>query len=171
MAAGNTYTPIMSTTLGSDTATVTLSSIPSTYTDLRLIVSSRCTGAQNSSGMDALAYYNADQGSNYSMTQLYGNGSAAAGNRSSAISYAYFGITSNSSTNDNPTFIVDIMNYANTGVYKTAIARPDSPSQSVSLRGVLWRSTAAISSISLYPELSLSFKAGSTFTLYGIAAA
>lgn len=171
MAAGNTYTPIMSTTLGSDTATVTLSSIPNTYTDLRLIVSSRCTGGQNSSGMDALAYYNADQGANYSQTQLYGNGSAASSNRSTGLSYAYLGITSNSSVNDYPTFIVEIMNYANTGVYKTAVTRVDAANQATFLRCALWRSTAAISSISLYPELSLSFKAGSTFTLYGIRAA
>jgi hypothetical protein len=171
MAAGSTYTPITSTTLGSDTATVTLSSIPSTYTDLYLVVSSRVSGAQNSSGIDVYAYYNADQGSNYSMTQLYGNGTTAASNRSSNITYAYFGISSNNTANDWPNFTVDIMNYSNTSVNKTAIARVDAAYQSSSLRGTLWRSTAAISSITLYAELSLNFKAGSTFTLYGIAAA
>ena len=171
MAAGSTYTPIASQTLGSDTATVTFSSIPSTYTDLRIVVSSRCTGAQNSSGMDALAYYNSDQGTNYSQTQMYGNGSTATSNRSTNITYSYVGITSNASANDWPMFTFDIMNYANTTTYKTTLARVNSASASTSARVTLWRSTAAISSITLYPELSLSFKTGSQFTLYGITAA
>lgn len=171
MAAGSTYTPIASQTLGSDTATVTFSSIPSTYTDLRIVVSSRCTGAQNSSGMDALAYYNSDQGTNYSQTQMYGNGSTAGSNRNTNITYSYVGITSNASANDWPMFTFDIMNYANTSTYKTTLARVNSASYSTSARVTLWRSTAAISSITLYPELSLSFKTGSQFTLYGIAAA
>ena len=171
MAAGSTYTPIATNTLGSDTATVTFSSIPSTYTDLRIVVSSRCTGAQNSSGIDALAYYNSDQAANYSQTQIYGNGTTAGSNRNTGVTYSYVGITSNSSNNDWPTFSFDIMNYSNTSIYKSTLASSNSANASTSRRVTLWRSTSAITSITLYCELSLSFKAGSTFTLYGIAAA
>lgn len=171
MAAGITYTPISTTTLGTDTATVTFSSIPNTYTDLRVVVSSRCTGAQNASSIDSLAYYNSDQATNYSQTQIYGNGTTIASNRNSNIAYSYVGITSNATANDWPMYTFDIMSYANTTTYKTTLARVNSAAASTSARVTLWRSTAAITSITLYNELSLSFKAGSTFTLYGIAAA
>ena len=166
----STYEKIATNTLGSDTSTVTFSSIPSTYTDIRIVVSSRCTGAQNSSAMDALAYYNTDQSTNYSQTQMYGNGSSAGSNRSTSITYSYVGVTSNASGNDWPMFTFDIMNYSNTTTYKTTLARVNSPASVTFARVTLWRSTAAITSITLYPEASLSFKAGSTFTIYGIKA-
>jgi hypothetical protein len=172
MAAGSTYTQISSQTLSSDTATVTFSSIPQTYTDLRLVVSSRVDGGYNSGGMDVYAYYNSDQGSNYSNTQMYGNGSSYGSNRSSNITYSYVGVSSNTSSgSDWPIFATDIMNYTNTSAYKTTLSRLSSPNGNTFERVILWRSTAAISSFTLYPELSLSFKTGSTFSLYGIKAA
>jgi hypothetical protein len=173
MPAGVTYSTIATNTLGSDTATVTFSSIPQTYTDLRLVVSSRVTGSNNSPGIDALVYYNSDQGSNYSYTQLYGNGSSLGSNRASNIAFSYLGVSSNATSNEWPMFTADIMNYSNSTTFKTAISRVDSPATggNTFTRGTVWRSTANISSITLYAEASLSFKAGSTFTLYGIAAA
>lgn len=172
MAAGSTYTLISSNTLGSDTATVTFSSIPQTYTDLHLVVSSRCTGGNNSPGIDTLAYYNSDQGTNYSYTQMYANGSSSGSNRSTNSTYSYVGVTSNvSAATDWPTFTVDIMDYANTTTNKATLARLSSPLGNIFSRAIAWRSTAAITSITLYNELSLSFKSGSTFTLYGITAA
>lgn len=172
MAAGSTYTPITSTTLGSDTATVTLSSIPSTYTDLRLVVSSRADGAYNSNGIDTFAYFNSNQSSIYSYTQVYGTGSVAGSNRGTNQTYSYVGVTSDTNSGgDWPMFTVDIMNYANTSTYKTVLAKALSPTGNVMARVSVWRSTAAISSISFYNELSLNFKAGSTFNLYGILAA
>lgn len=167
----STYTPLYSQTLASSAATVTFSNIPTTYTDLRVVVSSRVTGAQNSGAMDVYAYYNGDQGTNYSMTQLYGNGSAAASNRGSNITYAYVGISSNSSDNSYPISTFDIMNYASTTSFKATITRINSASNQIAARAILWRSTSPVTSITLYPELSLSFASGSTFTLYGIKAA
>ena len=167
----STYTPLYSQTLASSAATVTFSNIPTTYTDLRVVVSSRVTGAQNSGAMDVYAYYNGDQGTNYSMTQLSGNGSAATSNRSSNSTYAYVGISSNSSDNGYPVSTFDIMNYASTASFKATITRINSASNQVAARAILWRSTSPVTSITLYPELSLSFASGSTFTLYGIKAA
>lgn len=171
MPAGLTYAPISTQTLASDTATVTFSSIPQTYTDLHLVVSSRVTGGNNSNGVDSLAYYNSDQGANYSYSQIYANGSTKGSNRGSGLTYSYIGVTSNTSTSEWATYEVDIMNYSSTTKYKTTLARPNSPYGNLFRRATLWRSSAAITSITLYNELSLSFKAGSTFTLYGIAAA
>ena len=66
MAAGITYTPIASTTLGSAAASYTFSSIPNTYTDLVLIASM----ADSNSGADQrmLVQVNGDTGTKYSTT-------------------------------------------------------------------------------------------------------
>jgi len=82
MAAGATYEPIATTTVSnSSTSTVTFSSISGTYTDLIII------GNLGSETTNAFPYlqFNGDTGSNYSYTQLYGNGngSSAATARSS----------------------------------------------------------------------------------------
>jgi hypothetical protein len=57
MAAGNTYTQIASTTLGTAAASVTFSSIAGTYTDLILIVA----GKDVTSYAGAQLQFNGDQ--------------------------------------------------------------------------------------------------------------
>ena len=49
MAAGNTYTPIATTTLSSSQNDITFSSIPSTYTDLVIVFNGKSTNAGTSS--------------------------------------------------------------------------------------------------------------------------
>jgi hypothetical protein len=74
----STYTLISSQVLGSNTASITFSSIPGTYTDLTLRVSARSDDAGQ---MDYLVTrFNSDSATNYSNTSLYGSGGAAAGN-------------------------------------------------------------------------------------------
>ena len=59
-----------------------------------------------------------------------------------------------------------IMNYSNTTTYKTMIARGGG-NRYVDFVGNLWRSTAAITSITIGP----SWSNGCVITLYGIKAA
>jgi len=68
-----TYTPIATQTLGSSVSTVTFSSISGTYTDLVLIAQPIA-----SAGVDLELRFNGDSGSNYSCTQLSGDGSSPA---------------------------------------------------------------------------------------------
>jgi hypothetical protein len=84
MAAGSTYTPIATTTLGSAASSVTFSSIAGTYTDLRIVYSTV-------SSADAGNYlrFNSDSGSNYSNTTLFGNGSSAGSNRNTSSTGMY----------------------------------------------------------------------------------
>jgi hypothetical protein len=166
MAAGSTYTPIATTTLGSDTATITFSSIPSTYTDLRIIFN----GA-NDNSTNPQFIVNGDSGANYSDTWLGGSGSAAASGRQTSTNYVLWGgMDTNLST-----ATLDFMNYSNTTTYKTMLIRSSAASntggQAVSAWVGLWRSTAAINSITLQNNSTYKYKAGSTATLYGIAAA
>ena len=60
------------------------------------------------------------------------------------------------------------MNYANTTTYKTTLVRHNNVSQTVSAVVNLWRSTSAITSITLSNESATNFDVGATFTLYGI---
>jgi hypothetical protein len=165
MAAGATYEPIATTTLGSTQTSVTFSSIPSTYTDIILVSSAAAT---TSTGQGYGVQFNSDTGSNYSKTFLYGNGSSAVSGRASNqtnISISNF----DASGTPNPT-IAHIQNYANTTTYKTVISRGGGVANFTIAYVGLWRSTSAITSMTLIIDSS-TFTSGSVFTLYGIAAA
>ena len=162
MAAGSTYTPIATSTLGSAASSVTFSSI-SGYTDLVLITSCNVTA----SSQEVQLRYNGDAGNNYSTTNLLGTGSGVGSNRQSNTSNAWIGLAN---TTNRGVIVTQIQNYSNTTTYKTAISRSSVADYEVDAMVSLWRNTAAITSI----EVKLSgstFVSGSTFTLYGIAAA
>jgi hypothetical protein len=163
MAAGATYEPIATNTLSSSTATVTFSSISGIYTDLVLVTAGTIATAENGNSI----IINGDTGSNYSVTNVYGvNATTAGSNRQSNQPYLQIGRTSDSRSIS----IVHFMNYANTTTYKTVIGRGnDEPYFRIATAG-LWRSTSAITSIAI-SNLGGNFLAGSSFTLYGIAAA
>lgn len=162
MAAGATYEPIATTTLGSAQASVTFSSISGSYTDLVLVVVGKRSDAFDNIGIQ----FNSDTGSNYSRTILVGDGSATDSSRSSnqtSSECAGFGGAQG-------TIIYQIQNYSNTTTYKTVLARSgDAASKVVSGVG-LWRSTSAITSTTVIASGS-TFISGTMFTLYGIAAA
>jgi hypothetical protein len=167
-----TYEPIATTTLGSAAATVTFSSIPGTYTDL-VIIASGTVSVDNYGGWLQI---NSDTASNYSWTDLSGNGTTAQSNRGSSV-----GNTSNyyagpkqgwSNTSPNVT-ILNIFNYANTTTNKTWISRTANASSTGGTEATvgLYRSTSAITSITLGVQSTGTYGSGSTFTLYGIKAA
>lgn len=164
MAAGSTYTPIATTTLGSAAASYTFSSIPSTYTDLILITQHTCaTGTNN----QLIIRPNSDTSAIYSRTYLTGDGSSAASGAQTGETGIY---VSYATTNTDITISTNhFQNYSNTTIYKTVLSRSNN-SYNTRAQASLWRSTAAISSILLLPN-SGTFATGSTFTLYGIAAA
>lgn len=163
MAAGATYEPIATTTLGSAQASVTFNSF-SGYTDLFLVVNATSTANNN---MDLR--FNSDSASNYSRTVVLGDGSTASSNRASSQTFIRCtsdGIISTGSSMQT----VNIMNYANSTTYKTTIGRANNAAFGTDAIVGLWRSTAAITSLTLTLSTN-NFSAGSTFTLYGIAAA
>ena len=164
MAAGSTYTPIATTTLGSNTATVTFSSL-SGYTDLIIVCSSK-----NNTGAAywLTAQFNSDTGTNYSTTRLDGDGSSASSGRYTSANFARIGYTY---TTEFTTTILQIQNYSNSTTYKTCLSRSGLASQITQAIVNLWRNTNAITSIDLKIEASALITTGSTFTLYGIAAA
>ena len=118
--------------------------------------------------------FNSDTATNYSSTYLLGNGTAASSSRNATSSNLFVeGLRLVGTTYGlNSMFTLDIMNYANTTTYKTAIGRANLPEQFGTTAAVgLWRSTAAINSIYLQGDTVANFAIGTTFNLYGIAAA
>jgi hypothetical protein len=166
MAAGNTYTPIATTTLGSATSSITFSSISGSYTDLVLIFYT----PSNSINDDMYLQYNSDTGSNYSNTTLRGNGTTASSTRGSNTTGARFTDASSPTTTTSNTSIINIMSYSNTTTYKSNISRGNNASTGVETMVTLWRNTAAITTIKIYPA-SGNMATGTIATLYGIAAA
>lgn len=165
MPAGNTYEAIATQTLGSAVATVTFSSISGAYTDLVLVANAGQVAGNNGFRFQV----NSDTGSNYSYTYIVGNGtSATSGRGTSSTSGESETLMTTTLT---ATFILHFMNYSNTTTNKTILVRGGDASQKVDATVNLWRSTSAISSITLFPGGGNSFLTGSTFSLYGIAAA
>jgi hypothetical protein len=164
-----TYEPIATTTLGSATGTITFSSIPSTYTDLRIVLV-----AVSSTSSTTEFRFNGNSATNYSYTRLLGTGTAAASGGNSTATTTYINPYGISSTQPSMA-TVDILSYAGS-TYKTALSTSSNDingSGGYVIRGAhLWRQTSAITSISLLADTgSGTFNVGTTATLYGIKAA
>lgn len=169
MAAGNTYTPIATTTVsGSTTASVSFNSF-SGYTDIHAVLNIKHT----TSSRYSLLRLNGDSGSNYSLTFLYGNGSSAGSSRDTNQTSIGLNSSGYESSTEFSNFNLDLMNYSNSTTYKTILNRGNNASIQVAATVYLWRSTSAITSMEFTTSGAGSgyFAAGSTFTLYGIAAA
>lgn len=169
MAEVATYEPIATTSLASTSATVTFSSIPSTYTDLFIQYQYGATSTANNIGIR----FNGDTGSNYSTTAFYSyNTSKGAG--SYYLTHGYVGnIALGGPTTLEGNGYIDINDYANTTTYKTAFSRYGySIGTTFSETNAcinMWRSTSSITSITLF-SYNAPYLTGSTFSLYGIKA-
>jgi hypothetical protein len=163
MAAGSTYVALATNTLSSNTNTVSFTSISGTYTDLVFVFEGTM-----SSGTDMMIQFNSDTTTNYSSTRLYGNGTSALSTRQTSDTAFYPAIGSLANRQN---IIFQIMNYSNATTYKTALDRANNSAANVGTHVNLWRSTSAITRIDIIGASSGNFATGSTFTLYGIAAA
>jgi hypothetical protein len=157
-----TYEPIATTTLGSNQASVTFSSISGSYTDIICVVS----GKNSASSARIDVQFNSDTASNYSYTRLQGDGSSATSNRASSTAYIIIGTL----TTVQNTVIAQINNYANTTTYKTSISRWNASDGTVGASVGLWRSTSAINAIKFSAGAD-NLAAGMVISIYGIASA
>jgi hypothetical protein len=163
-----TYEKIATTTLGSAAASIDFTSIASSWTDLRFVL----TGVNSALYAGAYFRLNSDSGSNYSTTALYGNGTSATSYRSSnATQVDLFGAWGGN-TSIPQMATVDLFSYAGS-TYKTFLwTNPnDLNGNGVVTNGVgLWRSTSAVTAISIICSTG-NWNTGTTATLYGIKAA
>jgi hypothetical protein len=162
-----TYEPIAAVTVNSAINSVlVMNSIPSTYTDLRLVIVGNTNNPSN-----PVFQFNGDTGANYSMTYVGADSSSASSGRRTGQNYAWTGYVAYMNSSSISMGTMDIMNYSNTTTYKTAIGRYNNAATGSDAIVNLWRSTSAISRIDILTGSSNTFSVGTTFTLYGIAAA
>ena len=163
MADVSTEVAIATQTLGSAASSITFSSIPSTYTDLRLVMV--CT--TSAVGVVRIQF-NGDTATNYSETSLAGNGATA--RSGSSVNKTYIDIDNlagNTSATIPELYTIDVFSYAGS-TYKTVLntsSEDNNGSGTLTRQVGLWRSTSAITSIAL---IGSTFSIGTTATLYGI---
>ena len=163
---------IAEVTVASPQANIEFTSIPSGYTDLKLVVSSRASGTN-----DLLVRFNSDTGSNYPNRVLYGGGGTGSlGSFGNTYSGIYILSISNGGAFTANTFAsaeLYIPNYTGSN-YKSASGDSAQENNSSTagqtycyLTAGLWNNTAAITNITVHPG-SNTFLTNSTATLYGI---
>jgi hypothetical protein len=164
------YESIATITVGSGgSATVTFSSIPSTYTHLQIRCISKDSRSNPNTAMSVR--FNNDSGANYSTHDLTGDGGSASASAGSSTTEFGIGNTSGgSNANIFGAQIVDILDYANTNKFKTVRTLGGHDQNGSGYLGLFsgnWRSATAINSITIIP-LVANIQQYSSFALYGI---
>jgi hypothetical protein len=159
-----TYDLIASTVLTVATVDVEISSIPSTYRDLILVVECSMSSAGSDSAKLRFGAF-----ADYFSVVAEGNGTSATSNEfsnqsSMPLNYNYSAITNTEKT----LYVCQFLDYSATNKHKTALVRVNRAGAGVSMTAGRWSSTSAINTITF--GLSSSLAVGSTFYLYGIAA-
>jgi hypothetical protein len=169
------YESIQTITVGSGgQASVTFSSIPSTYTHLQI----RAIGRSTNSGSRIRIRFNSDTSTQSSYHYLFGSGTAAGagGGANQATSGAVdIGLipVATATANLFGATIADILDYTNTNKYKTVRSLQGLDTNNTGTENLImltssaWLSTSAITSIELIPN-TFSFAEYSSFALYGI---
>jgi len=141
-----TYIALQNTTLSTNAASVTFSSIPATYQDLVII-----TNTDNTAQAD---YY------------LRFNGAVASQNLSNNAAFMRLNGNGDLATDFSHTAIIHINEYSRTDRHKNVLARTNS-THGVDATSGRWASVSAVTSVTIYPSTG-SFELGSTFSLFGI---
>ncbi|MCX7180709.1 MAG: hypothetical protein NTX56_18750 [Proteobacteria bacterium] len=168
-----TYVAIQTSTVTVATPSVTLSSIPATYTDLILVINAPSLGGGNNSA--GLRYEcNGDTATNYSQTFLNSDTTGTpVSNREQTQTRGRLGFLGQTASTAS-TAISNFMQYANTNVYKTVLSRTATASSANDgnvYGGVsMWKSTSAINAIKITLSDNSNLPAGMTLSLYGVLA-
>jgi hypothetical protein len=169
-AAVGAFEQIETQILGSNTSSVTFSSIPSTYKHLQLRIAARATSTGNATAL--FLRFNGVSGTSYATHTLYGTGSSIVAEGFTSLDAFYrMPIPDDGlATGVFGSLCIDVLDYALTTKNKTIrdlSGYIGSGVNNVSLVSGGFSSTSAISSLSLTPGAG-QLKTGSRFSLYGI---
>ena len=168
----DTFIKIATVTVGAGgAATMQFSSIPSTYTDLCLKVSSRSDTTGPTWRNYTISFNGVGYTVNFSAKGLYGTGSVVASESPSA-QIATFSTSDSATSNTFSNSEVYIPNYTgstNKSYLGDSVTENNATSALSYLVAGLWSDTAAITSITLGNESTAIFKQYTTATLYGIS--
>ena len=153
-------------------ASITFAGIPTGYKHLQL----RWIAKTDRADTDDVVFmqFNSDTAANYSWHFLRGNGSVALASASASASNVavQYGATGNSgATNIFAGAVVDILEYANTNTNKTVRSLQGmdlNGSGWIYLQSGNWRSTSAVTSITLNRQYGSNFTQYSSFALFGV---
>lgn len=161
------FESIQTVTVGAGGASsVQFSSVPSTYKHLQIRA---LASGGSSGGYSCFMQYNGDTASNYSYHGLRGDGSAAGALSGTSTVYGYIG-SGEIIANGFAGFVIDILEYANTNIYKTSRALAGGDANGVgyiALGSGNWRNTQAVDTIRLTNNNG-NWNQYSHFALYGI---
>lgn len=172
--ANNTYVAINTVTVGSGgSASVAFSSIPATYNNLLLKVSLKTNRTTDYVDDFRLTFNGSSTGYSFKSVVNYNGTIRNDQNASASYVYAIAATASHASQTPN-TFCnseIYIPNYASSN--HKSISTDSTTEQNgtqiwQSLQAALWANTAAITSITLVPDVGTLFAQNSTATLYGI---
>lgn len=161
----NTYTLIETVTVGSGgAANIEFTSIPQTYTDLKIVLSGRSTIADNA----VKGAFNGST-SNFSQRIVFGNGSSAASNTPSNNTLCYMNFSSDTASvfANSEIYIPNYTGSTNKSFSSDSAQENNATTSYQILLAGLWSQTAAITSITL-SNASGSFAQYSSASLYGI---
>lgn len=167
---GGDYQLISTQVLGSTAASVTFSSIPSTFRHLQI----RVTYHQNTSGYLYFTANNHSAAGSTSGHYLIGNGSTViSDNHTSWPGYFFNGDTGATDADGSSVFtaaIIDALDYSQTTkakTYRTLWGQAVSGNNNVALTSGRDASTEAVNTIKLWTGGAPTFAVGSRFSLYG----
>jgi hypothetical protein len=162
----SSYESIATVTGTGSTATLSFTSIPSTFKHLQI------RGINNdATGYFVYAQFNSDTGSNYTIHQLYGNGTSTTAYGGASAGYIYAGVGGYGGGAYVAPMIMDILDYSNTNKNKTCRMLTGFDSNGaytgyIQFNSGVWINTAAITRIDL--KMTGNFSTTATFALYGI---
>lgn len=164
-----TMTLISTVTVGSGGAsTIDFTSIPQTYTDLFILLSTRTTNAAVND--NPVIRFNGST-SSYSARRLYGFGSGSGSSDSLSIIPVGNNTGNNSTSNTFGNSAVYVPNYTgstNKSVTSDGVSEYNGTAAAMSIVAGLWSNTAAITQITFVSETASNFMQYSTASLYGI---
>lgn len=150
---------------------VVFSNIPSIYRGLRLVVNGSTSGVGS-----LVMQFNSDASASYNLVGMRGNssGGTSAGRSHYENGNTFFDLGWSQNNTGSPLFAtVDMLNYSVIDRHKSLLSRnnytDDAGNSVVETSAGRWANNSAVNSIKIYLGAS-TFAAGSTFTLYGIAA-
>lgn len=156
------------TVTGAAAGTITFSSIPGTYKNLRMVYL-----AAGTTGANMLMQFNSDSGANYDRQQLRAYNTSTLAAEALGNTTAVMGMIGNTVAGRIGGGQCVFPNYSDTvlnkGYMTTGFSKFNTTSGefSVGLYGGAWRSNAAITRIDLTMDGGSSYAIGSSFTLYG----
>jgi hypothetical protein len=172
----NTFRKIQTVTVGSGgSASIDFTSIPQTYTDLKIVLSARDNRTSAVNDFARLAFNSDTTNGNYTGILLYADGSAINSYTfTSAAAYRYGGeINGPSSTancfSNNEIYIPNYRSSNNKSYSSENVVEMNSTTGLGTMAAGLWSNTAAITSISLTPANGTLFLEYTSATLYGVA--